>query len=91
PATDSKLVNRVVSLDGVTHDAALAGRSFPGPLLRGDIGDHFQINGMDELCNESMATALSIHSHGLLLHTANRAVGAAFVTYGIWELVLARL
>ncbi|EJF58111.1 hypothetical protein BD309DRAFT_827814, partial [Dichomitus squalens] len=81
PATDLEIVNRAVSLDGVTRDAALAGRPFPGPLIRGNIGDRFQINGMKELSNESMAIAPSIHSHGLLLHMSNRAVGAAFVTY----------
>ncbi|TBU22445.1 hypothetical protein BD311DRAFT_613320, partial [Dichomitus squalens] len=82
PAIDLEIVNRAVSLDGVTRDAALAGRPFPGPLIRGNIvRDRFQINGMEELSNESMAIAPSIHSHGLLLHMSNRAVGAAFVTY----------
>nr|VWO94552.1 Calcium dependent mitochondrial carrier protein [Ganoderma boninense] len=43
-------------------------------------GDHFRINVIDQLQNETMLTATTVHWHGLFQHSTNWADGTAFVT-----------
>ncbi|KAI0710384.1 Cupredoxin [Cerioporus squamosus] len=55
----------------------LAGGSFPGPLIIGQKGDHFQINVVDQLTNHTMLKSTSIHWHGFLRKGPNWADGPA--------------
>ncbi|KAI9067925.1 multicopper oxidase [Trametes sanguinea] len=80
PVTDLELVNKVVNPDGIPRSAVLAGGTHPGPLIKGNKGDHFRINVVNKLKNDTMLTATSIHWHGLFQHESNWADGPAFVT-----------
>ncbi|KAI1786977.1 laccase B [Ganoderma leucocontextum] len=80
PVTDLAIVNKVIAPDGFARDTVLAGGTFPGPLIQGHKGDRFRVNVIDQLQNETMLTATSIHWHGLFQHTTNWADGPAFVT-----------
>ncbi|KAI0730508.1 laccase C [Earliella scabrosa] len=79
PVADLALVNGKVTPDGFTRDAVLAGNTFPGPLITGNKGDNFKINVVDQLTNETMLTATSIHWHGMFQRGTNWADGGAFV------------
>ncbi|KAF4563820.1 laccase [Pleurotus pulmonarius] len=101
PTTDLHIVNKVISPDGFSRSTVLAGATsssgqFPGPLITGNKGDHFQINVIDELVDKSMLLDTSIHWHGFyqkgsswadgkitkptILDSDERNVGPAFVT-----------
>ncbi|KAI0676138.1 TvLac7 [Trametes maxima] len=80
PVTDLDIVNKEIAPDGLLRDTVLAGGTFPGPLVQGKKGDHFKINVVDKLTNETMLTSTTIHWHGLFQHTTNWADGPAFVT-----------
>ncbi|PIL30321.1 transporter [Ganoderma sinense ZZ0214-1] len=80
PVTDLTIANKVIAPDGVPRDTVLAGGTFPGPLIQGRKGDRFRINVVDQLQNETMLTATSVHWHGLFQHSTNWADGTAFVT-----------
>ncbi|KAJ6550409.1 laccase [Mycena vulgaris] len=80
PSTSLEIVNKRISPDGFHRSAALAGGTFPGPLIRGNKGDRFRINVEDKLTDTSMLTDTSIHWHGLFQRGTNWADGPAFVT-----------
>ena len=40
---------------------------FPGPLLKGNINDNFQVNVVDQLTDASMRRATSVVSNTVLL------------------------
>ncbi|KAJ7181323.1 laccase [Mycena crocata] len=80
PSASLEIVNRVISPDGFSRLAVLAGGTFPGPLIRGIKGDRFAINVTDNLTDRSMLTSTSIHWHGIHQHGTSHADGAAFVT-----------
>ncbi|KAH9951951.1 laccase [Amylocystis lapponica] len=85
PNTDLYIVNDAISPDGFTREAVLAGATaksatFPGPIIKGNKGDNFQINVHDQLTDESMNKTTTIHWHGLFQHKTNYADGPAFVT-----------
>ncbi|TCD66597.1 laccase, multicopper oxidase, benzenediol:oxygen oxidorectuctase [Steccherinum ochraceum] len=80
PVTALNIVNRNISPDGFTRPAVLADGTFPGPLLRGNKGDHFQITVFDKLTNPDMLTDTSIHWHGFFQHDTNWADGPSFIT-----------
>nr|AFI41890.1 laccase 3 [Steccherinum murashkinskyi] len=80
PFADLHISNSNISPDGFTRPAVLAGGTFPGPLIKGNKGDNFQLNVIDELTNEDMLKSTSIHWHGLFQHGSNWADGPAFVT-----------
>nr|ALE66817.1 laccase A [Antrodiella faginea] len=79
PVADLKIVNANIQPDGFTRPAVLAGGTFPGPLIKGNKGDNFQLNVIDELENEDMLKSTSIHWHGFFQHGTNWADGPAFV------------
>ncbi|TBU28930.1 laccase [Dichomitus squalens] len=79
PVTDLTVANANISPDGYERAAVLAGGSFPGPLITGRKGDHFQINVVDQLTNHTMLKSTSIHWHGLFQKGTNWADGPAFV------------
>ncbi|RPD65835.1 laccase 1 [Lentinus tigrinus ALCF2SS1-7] len=79
PVTELTIVNANISPDGYERAAVLAGGSFPGPLITGKKGDHFQINVIDQLTNHTMLKSTSIHWHGFFQKGTNWADGPAFV------------
>ncbi|KAI0065684.1 laccase [Artomyces pyxidatus] len=80
PVATLTIVNQVISPDGYSRDAVLANGVFPGPLITGSMGSHFQLNVVDELTDTNMDTATSIHWHGLFQHATNHMDGPSFVT-----------
>nr|QMP96878.1 laccase D precursor [Cerrena sp.] len=80
PVTDLHIVNQNLAPDGFNRPTVLAGGTFPGPLIRGNKGDNFKINVIDDLTEHSMLKATSIHWHGFFQKGTNWADGPAFVT-----------
>ncbi|KAG5636381.1 hypothetical protein H0H81_008245 [Sphagnurus paluster] len=77
---DMVIGNRVISPDGYSRPTVLAGGTFPGPLIKGDKGDQFQLNVINSLSDPRMLRSTSIHWHGIFQNRTNFADGAAFVT-----------
>nr|ABW75771.2 laccase [Cyathus bulleri] len=80
PVLDMHIVNKVISPDGFNRSAVLAGGTadnadFPGPLVTGNKGDHFQLNVIDSLTDTTMLRGTSIHWHGLFQHGTTWADG----------------
>ncbi|KAH9999531.1 laccase [Russula vinacea] len=73
------ITNANIAPDGFTRPAVLAGGTFPGPTIRGNKGDTFVINVVDELQDTRMDVVTSIHWHGIDQHTHNAVDGASFV------------
>ncbi|OBZ71590.1 Laccase-2 [Grifola frondosa] len=80
PTANLPIVNAVISPDGFSRATVLADGTFPGPLITGKKGDHFEINVIDELTNATMFKTTSIHWHGFFQHGTSWADGPAFVT-----------
>ncbi|KAF8259963.1 laccase 1 precursor [Lactarius quietus] len=80
PIAKLDIVNKVISPDGYTRSATLAGGVFPGPIIRGKKGDTFSINVTDHLEDTSMDLATSIHWHGIFQKGTNYVDGVASVT-----------
>ncbi|KII87726.1 hypothetical protein PLICRDRAFT_176505 [Plicaturopsis crispa FD-325 SS-3] len=78
--TDLPIVNAVISPDGFSRSAVLAGGTFPGPVIRGNKGDSFSIKVTDDLVDKTMVTDTSVHWHGLSQNGTNFADGASSVT-----------
>ncbi|KAF9067751.1 laccase [Rhodocollybia butyracea] len=79
------IVNKQLSPDGFERPTVLAGvtpnsASFPGPLIIGDKGDHFNLNVINTLNQLSMNQTTSIHWHGLFQKHTNYQDGPSFVT-----------
>ncbi|KIK54008.1 hypothetical protein GYMLUDRAFT_49075 [Collybiopsis luxurians FD-317 M1] len=79
PVTDLHILNSFIQPDGFNRSGVLAEGVFPGPLIKGNKGDNFQINVINELTNGTMLKTTSIHWHGLFQKSTNWADGA-FVT-----------
>ncbi|KAJ3482308.1 hypothetical protein NLI96_g7061 [Meripilus lineatus] len=79
PVADLHITNAVISPDGHNRTAILAGGSYPGPLIRANKGDNFQINVINELTDEEMMTSTSVHWHGLFQAGTNWADGGVSV------------
>ncbi|EMD37148.1 laccase [Gelatoporia subvermispora B] len=80
PDTQLIISNKNIAPDGFTRATVLAGGTFPAPLIKGNKGDTFRINVVNELQNETMLKTTSIHWHGIFQHTTAWADGPAFVT-----------
>ncbi|KAJ7513172.1 laccase [Mycena galericulata] len=80
PHASLEIVNKNISPDGYPRPAVLAGGTFPGPLIKGNKGDRFQLNVEDKLTDTRMVTDTSIHWHGLFQKGTNWADGPAMVT-----------
>ncbi|KAI0666083.1 laccase B [Trametes maxima] len=79
PVADLTISNADVSPDGISRAAVLMNGVFPGPLIKGNKGDNFQLNVIDNLTNATMLKTTTIHWHGLFQHGTNWADGPAFV------------
>ncbi|KAI0646778.1 A fully functional laccase from the Ligninolytic fungus Pycnoporus Cinnabarinus [Trametes meyenii] len=79
PVTDLTITDADVTPDGFTRAAVVANGGVPGPLIAGNMGDHFQINVINKLTNHTMLKSTSIHWHGFFQKGTNWADGPAFV------------
>nr|AAW28936.1 laccase A [Trametes sp. 420] len=79
PVADLTISNANISPDGFTRSAVVMNNQFPGPLVTGNKGANFQINVIDNLTNDTMLTATTIHWHGFFQKGTNWADGGAFV------------
>ncbi|KAH9963968.1 laccase [Lactifluus volemus] len=80
PVTDLKIVNEVLAPDGYSRITTLANGVFPAPVIRGTKNGFFSINVHDQLKNNSLDLATSIHWHGLFQRHTNYVDGPSFVT-----------
>ncbi|KAH9839744.1 laccase [Rhodofomes roseus] len=80
PITELNIVNKEISPDGFARQGVLANGTMPGPIIKGNKGDNFQINVIDQLTNTTMNTSTTVHWHGIYQHQTNWADGPAFVT-----------
>ncbi|KAF7360073.1 Laccase A [Mycena venus] len=64
PTADLTLTNGDVAPDGFTRQAVLVNGGSPGPLIKANKGDEFNLNVIDKLSNETMLLSSSIHWHG---------------------------
>ncbi|CAL1710152.1 unnamed protein product [Somion occarium] len=80
PVADLHIVNKNLAPDGFTRPTVLAGGTFPGPLIKGNKGDNFKLNVIDDLTDARMLKSTSIHWHGFFQKGTNWADGPAFVT-----------
>ncbi|THU84445.1 laccase lcc5 [Dendrothele bispora CBS 962.96] len=72
PVTDLVISAAEVSPDGFS-------RTVIGPVIRGNKGDNFQINVINQLEDDTMLKSTSIHWHGLFQAGTNWADGPAFI------------
>ncbi|KAF5379394.1 hypothetical protein D9615_006645 [Tricholomella constricta] len=80
PVSDLVISNEVISPDGFSRSAVLAGKTFPGPVIRGKKGDRFQLNVINSLKDDTMERGTTIHWHGIFQRGTSWADGAASVT-----------
>ncbi|KAI0794707.1 laccase [Fomes fomentarius] len=80
PQTELTISNKVIAPDGVARDAVVVNGIHPGPLIKGYKGDHFRINVVDKMTNQTMLTETTVHWHGIHQHKTNWADGPAWVT-----------
>ncbi|KAK0454222.1 laccase lcc5 [Desarmillaria tabescens] len=80
PVGDLVVSNGKVSPDGVQRYAALANSQIDRTLIRGNKGDKFRINVVNELDNNTYLQSTSIHWHGLFQKGTAWADGPAFVS-----------
>ncbi|KAG6325988.1 hypothetical protein ID866_13101, partial [Astraeus odoratus] len=80
PVSSINIVNEVVSPDGFSRSAVLAGGSFPGPLIQAYKGDNFAIEVSNQLVDDSMPVPTSVHWHGIFQQKSSWADGASFIT-----------
>lgn len=69
-----------ISPDGFRRSTVLAGGTFPGVVVRGQKGDRFRLNVVNELKDDTMERATSIHWHGIFQNGTNWADGTTFIT-----------
>ncbi|RXW16493.1 hypothetical protein EST38_g9361 [Candolleomyces aberdarensis] len=85
PNSNLHIANQVISPDGFSRSAVLAGASassltFPGPVIVGIRGSLYNLNVIDALTDSTMLRTTSIHWHGFLQHGTAWADGPAGVT-----------
>ncbi|KAJ7874967.1 laccase [Mycena olivaceomarginata] len=76
----SFLVLSMLSGDGYSRNTALAGGTFPGPLITNTKDLPFAINVENYLTDPTMYLSTSIHWHGLFQKNTSWADGVSFVT-----------
>ncbi|KAF4593553.1 laccase, multicopper oxidase, benzenediol:oxygen oxidorectuctase [Pleurotus pulmonarius] len=85
PVGSMRIVNKVVSPDGFSRSAVVAGKTAagatnPGVLVHGWKGNNFKLNVINELTDTTMLKTTSIHWHGFFQAGTSWADGPAFVT-----------
>ncbi|KAK0471426.1 laccase lcc5 [Armillaria novae-zelandiae] len=79
PLGDLIISNGEVSPDGFDRYAVLVNSQIDNTLIRGNKGDKFRINVVNELDNNTYVESTSIHWHGLFQKGTAWADGPAFV------------
>ncbi|KAJ8073174.1 laccase, multicopper oxidase, benzenediol:oxygen oxidorectuctase [Marasmius tenuissimus] len=79
PTANLVISNGVVSPDGFSRSAVLAGGTTIGPVIIGNKGESLKINLVNKLNDSSMLQLTSIHWHGFFQEPTNWADGPAFV------------
>ncbi|KIK45200.1 multicopper oxidase [Suillus luteus UH-Slu-Lm8-n1] len=72
--------NGNIAPDGLNRSAILVDGVFPGPLITAQKGDHFDIEVVNNLTDDSMFQVTSVHWHGISQKKTNYADGTSFVT-----------
>jgi iron transport multicopper oxidase len=80
PVTNLNITNVFLQPDGFNRSTVVAQGVFPGPLISASKNDHFQINVVDALTNNTMRESTSLHWHGLFQAGTVWADGPAFVS-----------
>ncbi|KAF8148663.1 yellow laccase [Crassisporium funariophilum] len=85
PTANLHIGNKVISPDGFSRSAVLAGSNadsltFPGPVISGSKGSTFRLNVINALTDTTMLRSTSIHWHGMFQQGSNWADGAVGVT-----------
>lgn len=75
PNADLHIINANVAPDGFTRSAVLANGLVPGPTIRGNKGDTFNLNVIDSLTDNTMLRSTSIHWHGFFQKNTSWADG----------------
>ncbi|KAG7447863.1 uncharacterized protein BT62DRAFT_844808, partial [Guyanagaster necrorhizus] len=55
-----QIVNADIIPDGFNRGTVLAGGTFPGPLVKGNMGNRFKINIIDQLTDDMMLRSTNI-------------------------------
>nr|QJT78376.1 laccase 1 [Trametes hirsuta] len=79
PKANLVITDAAIAPDGFLRDAIVTNGVFPAPLIKGNKGDRFQLNVIDNLTNHTMLKSTSIHWHGFFQAGTNWADGPAFV------------
>ncbi|KAJ7278951.1 laccase 1 [Mycena rebaudengoi] len=80
PTADLRITNGVVAPDGFSRGAILTNGVTPGPTIKGNKGDVFNLNVIDGLTDKTMKQSTSIHWHGFFQKNNSWADGPAFVS-----------
>ncbi|KAJ7258658.1 laccase 1 [Mycena rebaudengoi] len=80
PNADIVISNAIVAPDGFSRGAVVAGGLLPGPSIKGNKGDVFNLNVVNELNDPTMLQSTSIHWHGLFQKNSSWADGPAFAS-----------
>ncbi|KAH9007563.1 laccase [Lactarius hengduanensis] len=79
PIGELRIHNIDTAPDGFPRLATVANDGVTGPLIRGNKGDTFSIDVLNQLDVESLDLVTSIHWHGIFQRGSNYADGGAFV------------
>ncbi|KAJ8073252.1 laccase, multicopper oxidase, benzenediol:oxygen oxidorectuctase [Marasmius tenuissimus] len=71
PAADLVISNGVVSPDGFSRSAVLAGGTTIGPVIIGNKGESLKVNVVNQLNDPTMLQSTSIHWHGFFQEHTN--------------------
>ncbi|KZT29795.1 multicopper oxidase [Neolentinus lepideus HHB14362 ss-1] len=80
PVADLYVYNKVIAPDGFNRSAVVVDGQHPAPLIKASKGDRFSLNVHNNLTDNTMERALTIHWHGLFQRKTNWADGVAMVT-----------
>ncbi|KAG2114631.1 laccase [Suillus discolor] len=68
------------NVEGVNRSTTLVDDAFPGTLITGQKGDHFDIDVVNMLSDHSMFNVTSVHWHGINQYKTNHADGTSDIT-----------
>ncbi|KAH9008532.1 laccase C [Lactarius hengduanensis] len=80
PIAQLQIQDRIISPDGFRRSATLPNGRFPGPVIRGNKGDTFSIDVLNQLTDRNTDRVTSVHWHGIFQKGSNYADGSAFVS-----------
>ncbi|KAH6897889.1 laccase 8 [Coprinopsis sp. MPI-PUGE-AT-0042] len=73
------IVNAPIAPDGFERPSTVANGVFPAPIIQANKGDSFSLNVVNQMTDDTMYRATSIHWHGILQHGTNYADGVTGV------------